>query len=100
MIHAIRSFATAGDCHETLCRPDVLPPDSRFHLRQPFPSATIEPSDMTLRQLRYLIAIADSGLNITLAAERVHATQWGISKQLKQLEGELGFPVFLRKGKS
>ena len=37
---------------------------------------------MTLRQLRYLIAIADSGLNITLAAERVHATQSGISKQL------------------
>lgn len=55
---------------------------------------------MTLRQLRYLIAIADSGLNITLAAERVHATQSGISKQLKQLEDELGFPVFVRKGKS
>ncbi|MBS0570479.1 MAG: LysR family transcriptional regulator [Proteobacteria bacterium] len=55
---------------------------------------------MTLRQLRYLIAIAESGLNITLAAERVHATQSGISKQLKQLEDELGFPVFLRKGKS
>lgn len=55
---------------------------------------------MTLRQLRYLIAIADGGLNITLAAERVHATQSGISKQLKQLEDELGFPVFVRKGKS
>ena len=55
---------------------------------------------MTLRQLRYLIAIADSGLNITLAAERVHATQSGISKQLKQLEDELGFPIFARKGKS
>ena len=37
---------------------------------------------MTLIQLRYLIAIADSGLNITLAAERVHATQPGLSKQL------------------
>lgn len=55
---------------------------------------------MTLRQLRYLIAIADCNLNITLAAERVHATQSGISKQLKQLEDELGFPVFVRKGKS
>ena len=43
---------------------------------------------MTLTQLRYLIAIADSGLNITLAAERVHATQPGLSKQLKQLEEE------------
>jgi len=55
---------------------------------------------MTLLQLRYLIAIADSGLNITLAAERVHATQPGLSKQLKLLEDELGFQLFTRKGKS
>lgn len=55
---------------------------------------------MTLTQLRYLIAIADSGLNITLAAERVHATQPGLSKQLKQLEDELGFLLFARRGRS
>ena len=55
---------------------------------------------MTLSQLRYLVAIADSGLNITLAAERVHATQPGLSKQLKQLEDELGFLLFSRKGRS
>src|SRR3546814_8041709 len=55
---------------------------------------------MTLTQLRYLVAIADSGLNITLAAERVHATQPGLSKQIKQLEDELGFQLFMRKGRS
>ncbi len=55
---------------------------------------------MTLTQLRYLIAIADAGLNITLAAEKVHATQPGLSKQLKQLEDELGFLLFQRKGRS
>ncbi|HSR65932.1 MAG TPA: LysR family transcriptional regulator [Xanthomonadaceae bacterium] len=55
---------------------------------------------MTLTQLRYLVAIADSGLNITLAAERVHATQPGVSKQLKQLEDELGFLLFARRGRS
>lgn len=55
---------------------------------------------MTLTQLRYLLAIADSGLNITVAAERVHATQPGLSKQLKQLEDELGFLLFSRKGRS
>lgn len=55
---------------------------------------------MTLTQLRYLIAIADSGFNITLAAEKVHATQPGLSKQLKQLEDELGFLLFQRKGRS
>ncbi|MFT3807128.1 LysR family transcriptional regulator [Arenimonas sp.] len=55
---------------------------------------------MTLTQLRYLAAIADSGLNITQAAERVHATQPGLSKQLKQFEDELGFLLFARKGRS
>lgn len=55
---------------------------------------------MTLTQLRYLVAIVDAGLNITLAAERVHATQSGLSKQLKQLEGGLGTLLFIRKGRS
>lgn len=55
---------------------------------------------MTLTQLRYLVAIADSGLNITQAALRVHATQPGLSKQIKQLEAELGCQLFVRKGKS
>ncbi len=55
---------------------------------------------MTLVQLRYLVAIIDAGLNITQAAERVHATQPGLSKQLKLLEDELGFLLFSRKGRS
>ena len=55
---------------------------------------------MTLTQLRYLVAIVDTGLNITLAADRVHATQPGLSKQLKQLEDELGFQLFVRRGRS
>ena len=55
---------------------------------------------MTLNQLRYFAAIADSGLNITLAAEHVHATQPGLSRQIKQLEDELGFLLFTRKGRS
>ncbi len=55
---------------------------------------------MTLIQLRYLVAIADASLNITLASQHVHATQPGLSKQLKKLEEELGFQLFVRKGKS
>jgi LysR family transcriptional regulator, cys regulon transcriptional activator len=55
---------------------------------------------MTLTQLKYLVAIADAGLNITLAADRVHATQPGLSKQLKLLEDGLGFLLFARKGRS
>lgn len=55
---------------------------------------------MTLVQLRCLIAIADAGMNITVAARRINATQPGLSKQLRQLEDELGFQVFSRRGKS
>lgn len=55
---------------------------------------------MTLTQLRYIVAIVDAGLNITAAANRIYATQPTISKQLKLLEGELGFQLFTRRGKS
>lgn len=55
---------------------------------------------MTLQQLKYLVAIADCGLNITSAAERLYTSQPGISKQLKLLEQELGVQLFTRKGKS
>ena len=55
---------------------------------------------MTLNQLRILVAIVDAGYNITHAAERVHATQPGLSKQLKQLEEYLGLVLLVRRGKS
>jgi LysR family cys regulon transcriptional activator len=55
---------------------------------------------MKLQQLKYLIAIADNGLNITAAAERLYTSQPGVSKQLKLLEEELGMQLFTRKGKS
>jgi DNA-binding transcriptional LysR family regulator len=55
---------------------------------------------MTLVQLRSLIAIVDAGLNVTQAAERIHATQPGLSKQIRQLESELGFSLFQRHGRS
>jgi LysR family transcriptional regulator, cys regulon transcriptional activator len=55
---------------------------------------------MKLQQLRYLLAVADNGLNMTLAAERLATSQPGVSKQLKLLEQELGLSLFIRKGKS
>ncbi len=55
---------------------------------------------MKLRQLEYLLAIVDSGLNITAAAERLHTSQPGVSKQMKLLEDELGLTLFSRHGKS
>jgi LysR family cys regulon transcriptional activator len=55
---------------------------------------------MKLTQLRYLVAVAQNDLNITTAAGKLHTSQPGVSKQLKLLEDELGFPLFERDGRS
>ncbi|MGH8086264.1 MAG: LysR substrate-binding domain-containing protein [Lysobacter sp.] len=55
---------------------------------------------MTLTELRCLLAIADAELNISAAAQRVHATQPSLSRNLKQLEDELGFQLFTRHGRA
>jgi len=55
---------------------------------------------MKLQQLRFILAIADSGLNITQASERLYTSQPGVSKQLRLLEDELGIQIFARNGKN
>ncbi len=55
---------------------------------------------MKLHQLRYLAAVAQSGLNITAAALKLHTSQPGVSKQIKLLEDELGFQIFTREGRN
>ena len=55
---------------------------------------------MKLHQLRYLLAVAGSDLNVTAAANKVHTSQSGVSKQLRLLETELGFQVFTRQGRA
>ena len=54
---------------------------------------------MKLRQLHYIHEVARRGLNITAAAEALHTSQPGVSKQIRLLEEELGVDVFLRNGK-
>ena len=54
---------------------------------------------MNLQQLRYLNEIVRQGLNISDAAEALFTSQPGISKQIKQLEEELGIEIFVRSGK-
>jgi LysR family cys regulon transcriptional activator len=55
---------------------------------------------MKLHQLRYLAAVAQNGLNITAAAHKLHTSQPGVSKQIKLLEDELGFQIFVREGRN
>jgi len=54
---------------------------------------------MKLQQLRYLTEVARRGLNVSEAAEALHTSQPGVSKQIKALEEELGVQVFVRHGK-
>ena len=54
---------------------------------------------MNLQQLKYLCAIVDNGLNVSDAAGALFTSQPGISKQIRQLEDELGLRVFVRQGK-
>src|SRR6202165_178584 len=54
---------------------------------------------MKLQQLRCLTEVARRGLNVSEAAEALHTSQPGVSKQIKALEDELGVQVFVRHGK-
>lgn len=50
---------------------------------------------MEIRVLRYFLETAREG-NMTRAAERLHVTQPTLSKQIKELETELGKKLFIR----
>jgi LysR family transcriptional regulator, cys regulon transcriptional activator len=59
----------------------------------------IGPTAMNLQQLRYIYEVARCGLNVSDAAEALFTSQPGVSKQIRQLESELGVEVFVRHGK-
>ena len=54
---------------------------------------------MNLQQLRYVRETVRCGLSLTLAADRLHTSQPGVSRQIRQLEEELGAEIFVRHGK-
>jgi LysR family transcriptional regulator, cys regulon transcriptional activator len=55
---------------------------------------------MKLQQLRFLAAVAQNDLNLTVAARKLHTSQPAVSKQLKLLEEELGVNIFVRNGRA
>lgn len=54
---------------------------------------------MNLRQLRYICAVVRNGLNVSATAESLYTSQPGVSKQIRQLEDELGVQIFERSGR-
>lgn len=54
---------------------------------------------MNLNQLRYIREIVRRGLNVSAAADALYTSQPGVSKQIRQLEDELGLQIFARSGK-
>src|SRR5262245_52629208 len=53
---------------------------------------------MDLGDLRIFRAVAQAG-GVTRAAERLHRVQSNITTRVRQLEEDLGVPLFIRSGK-
>lgn len=54
---------------------------------------------MNFQQLRYVREAVRRNLNLTEVANVLYASQSGVSKQIKDLEDELGVDIFVRRGK-
>lgn len=54
---------------------------------------------MNFQQLRSVRETVRQGFNLTLVAEALHTSQPGVSRQLKELEDELGVALFVRAGR-
>src|SRR5258708_34345857 len=54
---------------------------------------------MNFQPLRYVRETVRQGLNLTEAAKKLHTSQPGVSKQIRELENELGVGIFVRHGK-
>lgn len=52
---------------------------------------------MKLQQLKYLCTVVDEDYSITKAAAKLHASQPGVSKQLRMLEDELKTKLLVRR---
>src|ERR1700686_1839229 len=68
------------------------------NLPAPSPCHILTTSIMELRHLRYFVATAEE-LSFTRAAEKLHLAQPSLTRQIRNLEEEIGVPLFDRAKK-
>ena len=56
-------------------------------------------TDMNFQQLRILREAVQQNFNLTEVASALYTSQSGVSKNIKDLEDELGVELFVRRGK-
>jgi LysR family hca operon transcriptional activator len=55
--------------------------------------------EMELRHLRYFVAVAEAGSLTVAAARKLHTSQPSLSRQIRDLEGELGAQLLTRRAR-
>src|SRR4026208_2279072 len=77
----------------------TLPPAEKDHVSCLTIGQRSARSRMELRHLRYFIAVAEEE-NVSRAALKLHVSQPALSRQIRDLEEELGFLLLERSAKS
>src|SRR5438128_11778388 len=54
---------------------------------------------MELRHLRYFVAVAEAGSLTVAAARQLHTSQPSLSRQIRDLEDEVGTPLLTRRAR-
>lgn len=54
---------------------------------------------MELRHFRYFVAVAEAGSLTVTAAQKLHTSQPSLSRQIRNLEDEVGAPLLRRSAR-
>ena len=54
---------------------------------------------MELRHIRYFVAVAEAGSLTAAAAQNLHTSQPSLSRQIRDLEDEVGTPLLTRRAR-